>query len=488
MALTSKGIEPNFLYHFISSQFQAINTNTRGTGIPHVDPEFFWNLDVPIAPLNEQRRIVAKLEELLARVEASQKRLAKIPVILKRFRQSVLAAACSGRLTADWREDNATQINPIQIIREVSQRRQKVFAQNLSEALSQGLPKPRRPKNLELQLSENQSGAEIPDKWVWTSFEDAASPKRYAMSSGPFGSSLGRKDYQDNGIPVVRGQNIQSGKFCSDNFVYISPEKAGELARSSASPGDIVIVAVGSSGQAAIVPPEIPLAILSQNCNKITVDDKFVLPEFVNLVLQVEMAIEQMRDKTTDTARPFLSLTNLKSLLLPVPPFAEQQEIVRRVEALFKVADQIEARYQKAKTHVDRLTQSILAKAFRGELVPQDENDEPASLLLERIRAARATVAATPRRTPAPRQPRTTYRQEPESLAKATEPAATYSESSIPETILAAMQPGREYSRADLAEPLNLSPALWNHGIRQLKEQGLVSQAGEKRGARYRLA
>ena len=74
------------------------------------------------------------------------------------------------------------------------------------------------------------------------------------------------------------------------------------------------------------------------------------------------------------------------ALQIPIPPTAEQQEIVRRVEALFKIADRIEERYQRAKAQVDKLTQSILAKAFRGELVPQDPNDEPASVLLERIK------------------------------------------------------------------------------------------------------
>ena len=78
-----------------------------------------------------------------------------------------------------------------------------------------------------------------------------------------------------------------------------------------------------------------------------------------------------------------------------VVPLAEQQEIVRRVEALFKLADEIEARYNKAKAYVDKLAQSILAKAFRGELVPQDPNDEPASVLLERIRGQRTTSEIT---------------------------------------------------------------------------------------------
>lgn len=88
-----------------------------------------------------------------------------------------------------------------------------------------------------------------------------------------------------------------------------------------------------------------------------------------------------------------VNIGDVRALQLPLPPLAEQQEIVRRVEQLFTLADQLEARYAKAKGHVDKLTQSILAKAFRGELVPQDPNDEPAEKLLERIRAERTKQA-----------------------------------------------------------------------------------------------
>jgi type I restriction enzyme S subunit len=108
MALTAQTVESAYVRHYIAGQFKNLNTNTRGTGIPHVDPEVFWNLEVPLAPLAEQRRIVAKLEKLLGQVDACQQRLEKLPTLLKRLRQSVLAAACSGRLTADWREDNST--------------------------------------------------------------------------------------------------------------------------------------------------------------------------------------------------------------------------------------------------------------------------------------------------------------------------------------------------------------------------------------------
>ncbi|MBA3355580.1 MAG: restriction endonuclease subunit S [Pyrinomonadaceae bacterium] len=96
---------------------------------------------------------------------------------------------------------------------------------------------------------------------------------------------------------------------------------------------------------------------------------------------------------STAVTQPNINAEVIKDLPLPVPPYEEQQEIVRCVEALFKTADALEGRYRTAKAYVDKLTQSILAKAFRGELVPQDPNDEPAEKLLERIRSERENGA-----------------------------------------------------------------------------------------------
>jgi type I restriction enzyme S subunit len=135
----------------------------------------------------------------------------------------------------------------------------------------------------------------------------------------------------------------------------------------------------------------------TQNCNKITIDKSLALPLYIASSLQIGAAREQLKQRTTDTARPFLSLTNLKETLVSVPPLPEQFEIVRRVSALFRLADAIEKRVSATIARTDRLTQSILVKAFCGELVPNEaelarregREYEPASVLLERIKAQR---------------------------------------------------------------------------------------------------
>jgi type I restriction enzyme S subunit len=366
---------------------------------------------IPLPPLAEQRRIVAKVEALLARVSGARQRLTKVPPILKRFRLSVLAVACSGRLTADWRTANRAMETRAEMLIRVRDERYAIYKQECNLATLRGRTPPRKPPNLDPREEPAGDCLDIPTDWAWMTVQNICSARSHAMSSGPFGSALGTKDYTDSGVPVIRGQNIERGRFLVKNLVYVSEGKADQLSRSVAYPGDIVIIAVGvGAGESAIVPHLLARAVLSQNCNKLTVDHSIVLPEFVILLLQMQMFFRGLQERATDTARPFLSLTNIKSVVLPVPPLPEQHEIVRRVDALFRLADAIEKRVVAATARAEKLTQAILAKAFRAELVPTEaelarregRSYEPASALLQRIQALRVEPRERPK--PGPRK------------------------------------------------------------------------------------
>ena len=276
---------------------------------------------------------MAKLEKLLEKVEASRTRLEKIPVLLKRFRQSVLAAACSGRLTADWRKEDATGNDP------------------------------------------SKSWSIIPLADLSTLITKGASPKWQGV------------EYTDQGVLFVTSENIGIGKMLlEDKKKYVEPKINDIQPRSILKIGDLLTNIVGASiGRSAIFEsPE--LANINQAVSLIRLR-KNVLGKYILYVLNSPSLVDHMHAEKVDVARANLSLADVANFPIPVPPKDEQQEIVRRVEELFALADRIEVRYQKAKAQVDKLTQSILAKAFRGELVPQDPNDEPASELLKRIKA-----------------------------------------------------------------------------------------------------
>ena len=219
MALTPQGVESTYLQRFIASQFRTLNTNTRGTGIPHVNPEVFWNIEVPLAPLAEQRRIVAKLEELLGRVDACKQRLAKIPALLKRFRQAVLAAACSGRLTADWREENLS-----------------AGESDSSVASPEGFP-------------------ELPETWRW---EELA-----AVCANVVDCPHSTPKWTESGRLCVRTTNFKPGLLDLSEARYVSEATFVErLERLRPKPGDILYSREGGIlGIACIIPPDVELCL-----------------------------------------------------------------------------------------------------------------------------------------------------------------------------------------------------------------------------------
>ena len=287
-----------------------------------------------LPPLNEQRRIVAKLEELLSKVEESQNRLVKIPAILKRFRQSVLAAACSGRLTADWREN-------ISLDNDLPATWRQTKLENLCELITKG-----------------------------------ASPKWQGVN------------YSDKGVLFITSENVRAGNLLLDTKKYVESKINEIQPRSILRKGDLLTNIVGASiGRSAIFDLD-DVANINQAVALIRLK-KEIERKYILYVLNSPALLERMDSEKVDVARANLSLKDVSNFPIPLPPVAEQQEIVCRVEKLFALADQIEARYTKAQAQVDKLTQSILAKTFRGELVPQNPRDEPANVLLERIKLSK---------------------------------------------------------------------------------------------------
>jgi type I restriction enzyme, S subunit len=432
------------LYYLLQESVrEAARQNFQGTsGHLRVPVEFFDEIDFPLPPLNEQRRIVAKLEALLNKVGACQQRLARIPVILKRFRQGVLAAACSGRLTADWRE-NAFTISTI-------------------PPVSIGCP-------LE---------TEVLPGWSWRLLTDIAT-----LESGHTPRKTVPEYWVGGGVPWISLQDIRAANGKVINDTKLMPTILG-IENSSARilpAGTVVFSRDISVGYVTIMGRE--MATTQHFANWICGQDlnnRYLMYAFM---ASRDSLISSGQGSTVGT----IYMPALKEFHLLLPPLPEQHEIVHRVEALFDLAGQLEARYLRANAHVDRLTQSILAKAFRGELVPQDENDEPAAVLLERIRAQRSQAVQVTRRSAPqrlPRTPRTQRTTKPAVLPLVAETPHSYGRN-IPQTILAHMQPGTEYSRANIADALGLSTSDWNWAIRQLKEEGKVVQTGERRGARY---
>jgi type I restriction enzyme, S subunit len=320
-------------------------------------------IPIPLAPLAEQKRIVAKVEELLARLNATRERLVKVPAILKHFRQAVLAAACSGRLTEDWR------------------------AQRISETTPSQIP-----------MVSNGDFPEIPQGWLWLAIDKLSSPSPRSIQSGPFGSNLLHSEFQDTGVLAIGIDNVMVGKFSKGRQHRISQKKYRELEKYRARPLDVLITVMATVGRCCVVPEDLETAIITKHVYRITPDRKIVNPHYLMYSLLGDPTVQsQIQGQIRGQTRPGINGKILKAVSIATPPISEQDEIVRRVDALLELADKIDRRVTVARRKGGEVTQAILAKAFRGELVATEaelasregRSYETASELLARINSVR---------------------------------------------------------------------------------------------------
>jgi type I restriction enzyme S subunit len=350
------GVDPRWIGYLVRTEafVEAMSDLVQGALYPAVRSKDVRAHVVPLAPQVEQTRIANQLDTLLTRVQACNDRFDAIPALLKRFRQTVLDAAVSGSLSEDWRL-NADQ----------------------SDA----------------GASPGSVVTDLPEGWRWSCSEEIKAGDRHALAIGPFGSSLKVSDYKSEGVPLVFVREIRSRNFSSGSTKFVSVHKAQELKAHSIQGGDLLITKMGDPpGDVAIYPEGAPLAIITADCVRLRVDNTIAVAAFVGYTIVCTDTRERLRDITAGVAQRKISLSRFRHFALPLAPLKEQAEIIRRVEALFALADRIEARCTTARTQAQRLTPLVLAKAFRGELVPQDPNDEPANALLARIASSNSAV------------------------------------------------------------------------------------------------
>jgi type I restriction enzyme S subunit len=348
-------VDRRFVYFLLNSDaFQSPLLDIERSAQDGFNKEDLEEIELPLPPLAEQRRIVAKLEGLLTKVSTTQQRLSRVPGLLKRFRQSVLAAACSGKLTADWREEN--------------------------------------PKDNAVEPTIERL-CETPLEWQWVTLNTLCDLNR-GICYGVIKLGSAEKD----GVPCLRTSDVKPLRIDADNVKRISAVISNEFQRSILQSGEVLVNVRGTLGGVAVVPK----AMRGWNVSRevAVVPTQNVSPQFIANWIATQTAQNWLQGVAKGVAYTGINLEDLRLLPVPIPSLPEQHEIVRRVEKLFAFADQIESRLKQAQAQVDRLTQSLLAKAFRGELVPteaefarqQGRPYESANELLARIRSTKPTT------------------------------------------------------------------------------------------------
>lgn len=324
-----------FLFFVVAGYLQAINEKTPSVTVKHLSSKTVLSIPLPLPPLAEQTRIAAKLDELLAQVDTLKARIDAIPALLKRFRQSVLAAAVSGRLTEEWRIERAL------------------------------------PEFFEVELG-------------------------HLIKEGPQNGLYKPSSAYGSGVKIIRIDGFYSGEITDWGKLRLLDVDQRELEAWGIREGEILINRVNSIeylGKCALVRSVPEPTVFESNIMRMSLKRDLVHPEYLMRFLSSEVGRKKLIAKAKHAVnQASINQGDVKACKVPLPSVEEQIEIVRRVEQLFAFADQLEAKVTSAKSRIDHLTQSILAKAFRGELVPQDPNDEPASALLERIKTQRAAA------------------------------------------------------------------------------------------------
>ena len=388
--LRNKGaMAEKYLWMFLAWNHDYLNhlgENCTGTMYPTVSDEVVVDFEVPLAPLNEQRRIVAKLEKLLQKVDTCKERLDKIPTILKRFRQSILAAACSGRFTEDWREKNPDVEPTSLLLKRIREEREK----SKSEPFGKGKSKREKVRRPSFEyLESNQPDIEIPLSWKWCRIADLIKDLTDYHANGSYETLKQHVELLDqpNYAFMIRATNFVKNNF-SSLMKYITKDAYEFLSKSKLFGEEILVGKIGNAGDVYYMPVMNHPCSLGMNLFALRFP-QLVNSRYIYFHLKTVFSSKDMKSYIKGATNQSIDKKSVRSIWIACPPKREQEEIIRRAEALFKIADQIEERYTKARTYVDKLTQSILAKAFRGELVPQDPNDELAAELLKRIKEER---------------------------------------------------------------------------------------------------
>jgi type I restriction enzyme S subunit len=366
-----------------ASSQDILAQNREGTTVQSVKYETLKSFELPVPPIAEQQRLLVKLDGLIANAQECQERLAKVSTFLKRFRQSVLAAACSGRLTADWRGRNLGTRGVDTIITTIERR----------QTISSKTPAQRERWREIFSALEDGIPEDLPANWRFVKLNKLVTSFDYGTAA---------KSSRSGRIPVLRMGNLQGGEIDWSDLVYTS--HAAEIRHYSLSSPAVLFNRTNSPelvGKTAIYRGERP-AIFAGYLIRINLHPE-LNPEYLNICLNSPYAREFCASVKTDgVSQSNINAQKLGAFELPFCNPTEQQEIVCRVKGLFALADKIEARYEAVKRQVNRLPQSILAKAFRGELVPTEaelaerkgRTYESAEQLLTRIRTERATTVS----------------------------------------------------------------------------------------------
>ncbi len=352
-------VDRKFLLYFLQSQKDEFVGAGQGGAQPNISATILKAWPFLLAPLPEQHRIVEKVEALLEQVNRAKARLDRVPLILKRFRQAVLAAACSGELTREWREEHPEATLGTEV-------------------------------RARCDAAWTEPWPDIPQSWGWARVE------RLLLDEGSLSYGILKPgEFVQHGVPMVRVMDIEGNAINLSQVVRVRPEVAKPYSRTKLVAGDVLLTVMATVGRAAVVPPELTGANVNRAIAVLRVERRVLEPEYLVALLESPFFQTVFMSEKIGSAQARINIGDLRAFTVPVPPIGEQCVLLQRLAQMDRLRITIERRVQAATARANKLPQAILSKAFSGELVPTEaelarlegRTYETAEELLKRVTA-----------------------------------------------------------------------------------------------------
>lgn len=396
----SQALDSRFLATLLSDSriknFLAANASGVGGSLTRVRPELFDNILLPIPPLKEQRRIICRIEALFDEIDRGVESLRDAKWTIDLYRQSLLKYAFEGRLTAEWRAENPDKLeSPGAFLARIREERESCYKaalgnweREVAEWRERGEVgrKPAKPKRPKLRFPDHARLQlvlpELPYGWTWSHLGHSSSGPEYGTAA---------KSSASGEVAVLRMGNIQNGRFDWSDLVYTSDQE--QIERYSLQPGDVLFNRTNSPelvGKTAIYRGERP-ALFAGYLVRVNHISQITLGPYIAHFLNSPLAREHGKSVKTDGVNQSnINATKLQEYPFPFCSLAEQAEVVRILDTILEATEALDREIDANLARAEALRQSILKKAFSGQLLPQDPNDEPAATLLQRIEAENA--------------------------------------------------------------------------------------------------
>ncbi|QTS85226.1 restriction endonuclease subunit S [Ectopseudomonas khazarica] len=406
-------VDPRWIFAVVRSTkfIESMCDKVQGALYPAIKAADIREYEIPLPPVTEQIRIAQKLDELLSQVDTLRRRVDAIPTLLKRFRQSVLAAAFSGRLTEEWRASQPPLSNAFALHQSLKTAHENQGGHERSNA-----SKP-------TEKAHNLTHDGLPAHWDIAELRDMCAPGRpitYGiLKPGP---------ELEVGVPYIRVADFPGNKLDLSKIKKTSPEIDLQYKRARLAAGDLLLSIRGSVGRLIKIPEQLEGANITQDTARLSISP-LISTDFVYWALLADSTQLRMKNATRGVAIRGINIGDVRALQVPLPPIEEQNEIAHRIKQLFDYAEKVESKIIIALSRIEGLSQSILAKAFRGELTTNwriknhqlISGENSAAALLEKIRISRQEKnnSPSPKKTAPRRKTNKTMEKEIISVSEA---------------------------------------------------------------------